>query len=326
MMCFTHSEGQLRPITLLSALYRNWARLRTKQMVHQLSKVMPPEALGFLPAREAAQVWLNLQAQIELMMQQNQNYSGLSTDLKKAFNHIGRRQVFKVAERLGMPEPLLNARQKFLGGVARRFDVHGDLGLEIASSSGFPEGDPLSIIAMLVVDWSYHTYMRVFCPKVSAYSFVDNLTLAAREALHVAHAYFALRTICQLFGLSTDTEKTYVWALSSPERQRLMQLQFPCLFDASELGGPITFGAARRNRVPRARGEKLETKWERLRCSRAPQLQKYNVLPVSPRFFGHRHCMVPTTAALLTHMPWLSGVQQSRQLELAVLDQTQCYA
>ena len=93
---------------------------------------------------------------------------------------------------------------------------------------------------MLNVNWCYHVYMRAFCPAVIAYSFVDNLTLAAREALAVVQAYFALRTICSLFGLSTDDDKTYVWALHKASRDCLGQLGFPCLSDASELGGAMT--------------------------------------------------------------------------------------
>jgi hypothetical protein len=61
-----HEEGHFRPITLFPTIYRAWARLRTKQMILQMSKYIPPEALGFLPQRETTEVWMMLQAQIEL--------------------------------------------------------------------------------------------------------------------------------------------------------------------------------------------------------------------------------------------------------------------
>ena len=41
----------------------------------------------------------------------------------------------------------------------------------------------------------------------------------------------------------------------------------------------MTYGMARRNRVLRARGANLQHKWDRLRRSFAPQLQKYTILP-----------------------------------------------
>eukprot|EP00435_Cladocopium_sp_Y103_P073834 s627_g45.t1 len=232
-----HLEGQYRPITLFSAIYRTWARLRTHQFLWQMAQHIPPEALGFLPHRETTEVWLSLQALIELSVQSKTDMAGLSTDLRRAFNHIGREQTFMVATHLGLPEQLLQPWKKFLRQFRRRFDVQGCLGEEIASDSGFPEGCPLSIISMLTVNWSYHIYMRAFCPRVTAYSFVDNLTLAAREAWVVAQAFFALRSVCLLFGLATDDDKTYVWALTPLSRTQMSQLGFPCYSDASELGG-----------------------------------------------------------------------------------------
>lgn len=290
-----HEVHHFRPITLFSTIYRTWSRLRTRQMVRQLAQYMPAEALGFLPHRETTEVWLQLQASIEMMLQSQHDFSGLSTDLKRAFNHIGRKQVFHVAQHLGFPWQLLNSWNKFLNQCTRCFEVHGCLGEPVQSQSGFPEGCPLSILAMLSVNWCYHIYMKAFCPSVTTYSFVDNLTLAAREAFEVARAYFALRTICQLFGLSTDDDKTYVWGLTRESRAALGLLGFPCVSDASELGGAMTFGASRRTRVLRRRGHKLFGKWQRLKKSLAPGPQKLASLPTvfwPQAFHGSSGCLI----------------------------------
>ena len=107
-----HAEAHFCPITLFSTIYRTWSRLRTRESIRQMAQLMPPEALRFLPHRETTEVWLILQAHIELMLQLQQDYAGLSTDLKRAFNHIGRAQVFRVAEHLGMPIQLLSLWRK----------------------------------------------------------------------------------------------------------------------------------------------------------------------------------------------------------------------
>ena len=46
-------------------------------------------AYGFIPA----QVWICLQAQVEALLQQSSDLCGLSTDVVKAFNKIGRQQM-----------------------------------------------------------------------------------------------------------------------------------------------------------------------------------------------------------------------------------------
>eukprot|EP00435_Cladocopium_sp_Y103_P026257 s555_g6.t1 len=81
-----HEECHFRPITLFSMLFRNWSKLRTRHMLHQLSQYMPVEALGFMPRRETAEVWLLLQAQVEVMLSYDAPLGGLSSDVKRAFN------------------------------------------------------------------------------------------------------------------------------------------------------------------------------------------------------------------------------------------------
>ena len=274
-----HEESHFRPITLFSILFRCWSRLRTKQMISQMANFMPAEALGFLPHREATEIWLQLQWQIELMLTLDEPFCGMSSDVKRAFNHIGRKQVFHMSRHLGFPEELLNPWDKFLSAFVRRFDIRGCVGPIMTSDSGYPEGDPLSILAMLTVNWGYHIYMKIFVPKVQAYSFVDNLTLAAREAQQVIQGYFAMLAYNELFGLSLDDEKTYVWGLTTVLRKTLAQLGFPCMYDASELGASLSYGAKIRNRHLKARGTGMDEKWQKLRRSAAPTLQKFAMLP-----------------------------------------------
>ena len=290
-----HEPGHFRPITLFSMWYRAWARLRTKEIIHQMCHWIPAEALGFLPHRETTEIWMVLQAHIETMLTTGHNICGMSTDLQRAFNCIGRRQVFMIAERLGIPGRLLNPWKRFLQTFTRRFEIRGTVGPPMASTSGFPEGCPLSIVAMLCVNWSYHIYMKAFAPGVTAYSFVDNLTLASLDPALVARAFFALRCICQLFGLSTDDSKTYVWGTTTRARKLLSQLGFICLLDASELGGSMTFGAALRNRELRKRGDGLSGKWARLKRSMAPLPQKLTILPKvfwPKALYGSMNCLI----------------------------------
>eukprot|EP00435_Cladocopium_sp_Y103_P028157 s555_g7.t1 len=132
---------------------------------------------------------------------------------------------------------------------------------------------------MLTVNWGYHVYMKVFVPQVQAYSFVDNLTLAAREAAIVIQGYFAMLSFMSMFGLTMDDEKTFVWGLHKLMRQCLQQLGFPCLFAASELGASMTYGHQIRNSIMKNRGLGLEDKWARLKRSYAPGPQKISMLP-----------------------------------------------
>ena len=52
-----------------------------------------------------------------------------------------------------------------IGKVKRRFVFHGAVSDGVGSVRGFPEGDSLSIIAMLLFNMAWHLYVR---GKISA--------------------------------------------------------------------------------------------------------------------------------------------------------------
>ena len=201
------------------------------------------------------------------MLALDEPYCGLCSDIKRAFNHIGRQQVFHMGHHLGYPIGLMNAWQKFLNTFQRCFEIRGCVGTMICSNSGFPEGDPLSILAMLTVNWGYHVYMKLYVPRAQAFSFVDNLTLGACAAVHVVQGFFAMRKYHEMFGLTLDDEKTYVWGLTTALRKALTPLGFACLYDACELGASMSYGAKIRNRHIKDRGIGLAEKWTRLQHS-----------------------------------------------------------
>ena len=51
-----------------------------------------------------------------------------------------------------------------------------------------------------------------------------------------------------IFGLTMDDDKTYVWGLTTDLRKAMKQLGFQCFYDASELGASMSYGARIGNR------------------------------------------------------------------------------
>ena len=276
----SHTPDHFRPIALLSIVYRCWSSLRARQFLRQLIAYIHTDAYGFLPEKETAQIWLLLQAHIECCLQAAMPLGGLSTDVVKAFNHIQRPPLFFLAAHVGAPPRLLQPWADFLVGLRRRFIVHNELGEAYLSNVGFPEGDPLSTAAMALLDWSMHVYQSRFAPSARTYSFVDNISIAGHQAQHVAMAYFSLQAFMALWGLLLDFSKTYLWGTTSDMRSQLRPLGLPLYEDALELGGALSFGAAWRNRLLRAKGTKLEDCWTRLRRSTASLAFKLKALPI----------------------------------------------
>ena len=275
-----HTAGSFRPIVLFSALYRVWGSLRCRQILRQLEVVAHSDALGFLPGRETLQAWVQIQGAVETSLQNGLPIAGLATDMIKAFNSIQRPQWFLLARKVGLPDRLLRPWRSFLGSFTRRFQVHNHLSRPLDSKVGFAEGDPISVAAMALLDWSLHVYMDFQAPRVRTLSFVDNVSMISNNLGSLLQSFFSLLAFQQLWGLSTDVNKSYAWSTSPSWRTALKPLGLKVVEDASELGGSLALCASTRVRIFLARGQTLDRKWQRLRVSKAPLCQKLFMLPM----------------------------------------------
>lgn len=271
--------SRFRPVVIFSVIYRNWASIRAKQLMRRLSAHMNCEAYGFRPGHEPAQLWLVLQAQIELALQSNEVLCGLSTDLVRAFNHIPRQHTFQLATHLGVPARVIHPWKEFLSNCSRAFVVRGAHSTPTLSTCGFPEGDALSVFAMLQLNYAWDLYMKAFSPLVRPLSFVDNLSLVATSAGQLAWGYTCLVTFFQLWNLHTDVGKSYCWSTNGRQRKQLAQFPFPCVESATELGGVLSFTRKRFTGRQLPRIASLTARWLQLKHSQAPLALKFAALP-----------------------------------------------
>ena len=258
--------GSFRPVVIFGIVYRTWAAIRSRQLLRILAPQVPASACGFLAGREPAQYWLKLQATIEAAFQTDQVLSGASTDLRRAFNTIPREHSFHLAQHLGVPECVRWPWRRFLQECTRAFQIGSFLSEPLVSSCGMPEGDSLSVYAMVQLDFALHLYMQAFSPAPTrTLSFVDNFMLVAPDPGQLAQTWTCLMAFLELWHMEADSGKTYSWSLSGPHRDQLRLLGFQCVFNATELGGHMTFGGRRSIAHQESRLARLDAKWDRQR-------------------------------------------------------------
>ena len=284
-VCSTHKgkgrEGPdaYRPICLFSIVFRVWASIRAKQVLAHLEKYMPHEAFGYLPGREAADLWFLLQAQIECCLQTGETMVGYCGDLVKAFNGLPRFPIFKAAAQIGVPQEVMAPWSAFNAGVQRHFLVRNVVGQAIPSTSGLVEGDPMSVVGMTVADFMFHVYMRHFAPRVCALSYVDNLMTTAFDLLTLARGRFFLECFWDMLGLELDDDKAYHWALKAEDRRNMQSLGLRVLRHERELGGFFSFGSQAFVKDLVHRLQSLSPLWTHLARSAAPGWRKLQALP-----------------------------------------------
>ena len=69
----------------------------------------------------------------------------------------------------------------------------------LGSSTGFPEGCPLSVVAMAVANLACEYWMKHRFPQVQTWSYVDNLETVCKRAEEAMTSLQKLGEFCQLF-------------------------------------------------------------------------------------------------------------------------------
>ena len=219
----TPEVHQIRPITILSQLYRVWSKVLCRQLLDHLSACMPPQLTGLLANRGPLDASMRQQFFVETCHNLGIEASGLSLDLIKCYNTISRPRVHQLLVRLGFPEPELTQWYASLQALTRVWTYQGWCSTISDTSCGIPEGDTFSVVCMLVIDylWILAVQEGSEDPFLSAYA--DNIGWATTTAND--HHHIIPTTVCftECFGMSIDWAKTWVWGTSAPAAKLLQQ-------------------------------------------------------------------------------------------------------
>ena len=205
-----------RPITVFCNVYRLWGRVLCAQVLSQWALTLPPSVVGYVPGRSATDLAYWCQSKAEAAMLCRQPLSGMAVDLTRAFNMLPRPPLRALLEHLGIPSKYVAFWLTSLQHVTRLFLVHGSLSAPIGCSTGAPEGDPCSVLAMIGLCWLYVTLLQ---PKVEPAAFADNWVWITPCRFQHSFAIGRLLQLTNCLKLRIDWTKGYFWAVDAPTRR-----------------------------------------------------------------------------------------------------------
>ena len=136
------------------------------------------------------------------------DFSGLCLDLRKAFNLLPRAPLGCTLRALGLPPTVCNFWLASLQGLHRHFSVHASLGPGLPSSTGAPEGDPMSVLGMLSICWIFVKLLEgLVCPT----AYMDNWSWSTDFPDCHGPALLVLQDLTDSLRVQIDWSKTYSW-------------------------------------------------------------------------------------------------------------------
>ena len=270
-----------RPITILGVLYRCWGSHHAKNALRAVDGVLPPTLFGSRPGCFASQVWAQLMWSIEHSYSHEIEMCGIVADVQKAFNFLPRIVVTEVLAWIGIPLPILIGWTGAVQTFTRRFQVRGSLSEPVSSVTGYPEGDALSCLAMVAIDWVFHVWHANFFPLCQPVTYVDDWQLICCQPDAIPQLQVCLQQFAEQVDLLLDMKKTYAWCISAPGRARLRESGIRLEPNGRNLGAHVQFTRAHANQVLTSRINAVADLWGRLRRSLSAYAHKVSALRVA---------------------------------------------
>lgn len=213
-----------QPITVLSLIYRLWGRCMTQQILQAWSRILPKSCTGFLPGRDPHWMMYQLQVKLEKTHRnlQEQSLGGLTLDIVKCFNCLPRLPCKMLLSLLGVPNQILEFWYLSIGKMFRNWQIDGQIIRGTAASTGLPEGDTWSVLAMIAVNVHLDELLKNL--EVILNTYADNWSYATEDVQKHEPTIRILLQFAKALKLTLDWNKTWIWGTDQAHQQTLAQI------------------------------------------------------------------------------------------------------
>ena len=269
---FPKSMADARPITILPCIYRLASKVVFQQVIDKWSRMMPSQVSGGISGRGVRDLSIVQTVTVENAVKKKEFLCGSTMDLAKAFNLIPRFPAAVLMNRLGMPWWCLHFWLRSLSNMSRSPTIGGAMGISIASTTGVPEGDVWSILAMLAISALF--FFRNLTPRVTPFAYADNWAWLSKTTKDNFDAWIKTLNMVAALRMIVSVSKSWIWVTNSKwvEHLKTVNLLFPSqtesipvLEHAKDLGEIIQYNKACFSRPLIERVDEAVSRIERLK-------------------------------------------------------------
>ena len=223
------SMNQIRPITIISSLFRLFGKVVFHATTKAWNPIIPWNVMGGLPGKGVKDLALYQKFTIEECIHAKQSLGGYSLDLVKAFNTFNRRIMFLALTRLGMPERIVGFWVRCLSKLLRHPEIHGRLGPPVHSTTGAPEGDCISVLAMIALSTIFYFRLLHVAPRAEPFAYADNWCWMVKDKKSHFLAMICILNLAHALKVTINFQKSWHWGTTKEFRDfsQVLQLLFP---------------------------------------------------------------------------------------------------
>ena len=215
---------ELRPITILSRVYRLWSRYRAISLISGLTKLVPNTVAGGTCNMSS----LLLSGHFQDLLEDDDNLRtlcGLTVDIVKCYNTIPRYPLALFMLKLGWPYHVVKTYLAALFQMRRTFLVLNSASAWQKATTGIPEGCALAVASMLTLSIVVYHFVKSHSPTADAITFADNWSFIFENFEQATAVIGRLEEFCAALRLRLSIPKSWTWALNKDVAQQLTTVQ-----------------------------------------------------------------------------------------------------
>ena len=274
-----------RPIAIMSQIYRILTKPIAKKILMYFADRMPRSIAGGLPGRDTMDIWYTIQHCVENSIHKQQHLYGFCLDIQKCFNAIGRYPATQAMIRLGVPPTIVDMWFRLLGQLKRSVCIAGSSSSFHPSTTGIPEGDPMSVPCMVSICYIWHQYIQR-TGLSEPWSFADNWEITSNSMIHLTQSIQDIMSFLQAWKLKADIGKSWCWStkkLTSDEAHVLKETcstigDIPVVSSQKDLGAQMKYKRTQMLGSIKERFDKATLRAQRLMSIPTTLEQKWRAL------------------------------------------------
>ena len=242
--------GNYRGIALLVTAGKILAGILLKRLnTHVAKNILPESQCGFRAQRGTADMIFTAKQMQEKCREQQMDLYHCFIDLKKAFDTVHRKSLWKILRKIGCPDKFVTMIERLHDGMKARANINGELTDAIPVENGVKQGDILGptlfsiyfAIVFLVAfeDCEHGVYIRyrttgklfnlrrfnakskVLLTLIRDLLYADDCDLVTHTERDLQYVMDCLSTSCKSFGLTISIDKTKVMYQPAPGKVRV---------------------------------------------------------------------------------------------------------
>ena len=270
------SPFDARPITVFGVLYRQWSRIRSRELLQYMASFMPVEIAASTKGISADAVAGLITHIAETAINQNGSICGVGIDLTRCFNTLPRHPLVLAFKKLGIPQEYINAWKSMLGNMTRTLTISNCQGPLLHSTTGAPEGCGMSVAAMACITFWCGRHILHHVPIARPICYADNWNILAHIPKDLLRAVEHLVEFVDLLRLAINPKKSWFWATRPSHRKNLVGTRvgdcvLPVLCNTSDLGCDLHYSQKVHKPLTKKRWAKAKRVCNRVARSKAPK-------------------------------------------------------